>query len=249
MEKGAKVEGMHYAGGLRFEMRSGGEIYSANITPDPETGIGQLDRSAVRRSLQERRQRSRGVAGAERQEEHRDAVARLRRHDDGRPVGNLRVSADADARASCRAALSSVAQFGPPRRNRGGTCPWGRVRDAVLARRLLAANRPVGGGRGGGVTGISRSSLSPPLAVCARADGRCRDVDDVEFVGEGFDDDAGRRSRLPAIRRSRSAGARRVRGGARADRRPSESVATSILAAWSLLPSSAAAAARAVRPG
>jgi hypothetical protein len=41
MEKGAKVPGMHYAGGLRFEMRSGGEIYSANITPDPETGIGR----------------------------------------------------------------------------------------------------------------------------------------------------------------------------------------------------------------
>jgi mono/diheme cytochrome c family protein len=41
MEKGAKVEGMHYAGGMRFEMRSGGEIYSANITPDPETGIGR----------------------------------------------------------------------------------------------------------------------------------------------------------------------------------------------------------------
>jgi hypothetical protein len=41
MEKGAKVPGMHYAGGLRFEMRSGGEIYSSNITPDPETGIGR----------------------------------------------------------------------------------------------------------------------------------------------------------------------------------------------------------------
>jgi hypothetical protein len=35
------VPGMHYAGGLRFEMRSGGEIYSANITPDPDTGIGR----------------------------------------------------------------------------------------------------------------------------------------------------------------------------------------------------------------
>jgi len=41
MEKGAKVPGMDYAGGMRFEMRSGGEIYSANITPDPETGIGR----------------------------------------------------------------------------------------------------------------------------------------------------------------------------------------------------------------
>jgi mono/diheme cytochrome c family protein len=41
MEKGAKVPGMLYAGGLRFEMRSGGVMYSANITPDPETGIGR----------------------------------------------------------------------------------------------------------------------------------------------------------------------------------------------------------------
>jgi mono/diheme cytochrome c family protein len=40
-DQGAKVPGMDYAGGLRFEMRSGGEIYSANITPDPETGIGR----------------------------------------------------------------------------------------------------------------------------------------------------------------------------------------------------------------
>ena len=41
MDKGAKIPGMDYAGGLRFEMRSGGEIFSANITPDPETGIGK----------------------------------------------------------------------------------------------------------------------------------------------------------------------------------------------------------------
>jgi mono/diheme cytochrome c family protein len=40
-EKGEKVPGMDYAGGLKFEMRSGGEIQSANITPDPETGIGR----------------------------------------------------------------------------------------------------------------------------------------------------------------------------------------------------------------
>lgn len=40
-DKGEKVPGMDYAGGLKFEMRSGGEIQSANITPDPETGIGR----------------------------------------------------------------------------------------------------------------------------------------------------------------------------------------------------------------
>lgn len=41
MESGAPVPGMQFAGGMRFEMQSGGEIYSANITPDPETGIGR----------------------------------------------------------------------------------------------------------------------------------------------------------------------------------------------------------------
>lgn len=40
-EQGAKMPGMDYAGGMRFEMKSGGEIHSANITPDPETGIGK----------------------------------------------------------------------------------------------------------------------------------------------------------------------------------------------------------------
>jgi mono/diheme cytochrome c family protein len=40
-EQGAKVPGMDYAGGMKFEMKSGGEIHSANITPDPETGIGR----------------------------------------------------------------------------------------------------------------------------------------------------------------------------------------------------------------
>ena len=40
MERGP-VPGMAFAGGLEFEMRSGGEHHSANITPDPETGIGR----------------------------------------------------------------------------------------------------------------------------------------------------------------------------------------------------------------
>lgn len=40
-EQGAKVPGMDYAGGMKFEMKSGGEIHSANITPDAETGIGR----------------------------------------------------------------------------------------------------------------------------------------------------------------------------------------------------------------
>jgi hypothetical protein len=41
IENGARAPGMDFAGGMRFEMQSGGEIYSANITPDPETGIGR----------------------------------------------------------------------------------------------------------------------------------------------------------------------------------------------------------------
>jgi mono/diheme cytochrome c family protein len=40
MERGRPVEGMAYAGGMEFHMRSGGVQYSANITPDVETGIG-----------------------------------------------------------------------------------------------------------------------------------------------------------------------------------------------------------------
>jgi mono/diheme cytochrome c family protein len=41
MDRGKPREGMEYAGGLEFKMRSGGVQRSANITPDPETGIGR----------------------------------------------------------------------------------------------------------------------------------------------------------------------------------------------------------------
>jgi mono/diheme cytochrome c family protein len=41
MERGQPVPGMAFAGGLKFTTRSGGVQYSANITPDPETGIGR----------------------------------------------------------------------------------------------------------------------------------------------------------------------------------------------------------------
>ena len=41
MERGQPLPGMAFAGGLEFRMRSGGVQYSANITPDPETGIGR----------------------------------------------------------------------------------------------------------------------------------------------------------------------------------------------------------------
>jgi len=40
MVRGRPVAGMAFAGGLEFHMRSGGVQYSANITPDPDTGIG-----------------------------------------------------------------------------------------------------------------------------------------------------------------------------------------------------------------
>ncbi len=38
--KGKPVAGMDLAGGFEFKMASGGSSYSANITPDGETGIG-----------------------------------------------------------------------------------------------------------------------------------------------------------------------------------------------------------------
>jgi mono/diheme cytochrome c family protein len=41
MERGQPVPGMAFAGGLKFTTRSGGVQYSANITPDPGTGIGR----------------------------------------------------------------------------------------------------------------------------------------------------------------------------------------------------------------
>ena len=40
MERGQPVLGMAFAGGLKFTNRSGHVQYSANITPDPNTGIG-----------------------------------------------------------------------------------------------------------------------------------------------------------------------------------------------------------------
>jgi mono/diheme cytochrome c family protein len=41
MERGQPLPGMAFAGGLKFTTREGHVQYSANITPDPETGIGR----------------------------------------------------------------------------------------------------------------------------------------------------------------------------------------------------------------
>lgn len=41
---GKPVEGMDYAGGREFKLPGGGAVYSANITPDKETGIGKLNK-------------------------------------------------------------------------------------------------------------------------------------------------------------------------------------------------------------
>ena len=46
MDKGAPMPGMLFAGGLEFQLRSGGTQYSANITPDAETGIGNWTEEA-----------------------------------------------------------------------------------------------------------------------------------------------------------------------------------------------------------
>lgn len=40
MDKGAVIPGTEFAGGREFSMRKGGTAFSANITPDNETGIG-----------------------------------------------------------------------------------------------------------------------------------------------------------------------------------------------------------------
>ena len=40
-EKGQIIEEMAYAGGRDFKLASGGTVYSLNITPDKETGIGK----------------------------------------------------------------------------------------------------------------------------------------------------------------------------------------------------------------
>jgi len=46
MERGRPIEGMAYAGGLEFKTRQGHVQYSANITPDMETGIGAWTEAA-----------------------------------------------------------------------------------------------------------------------------------------------------------------------------------------------------------
>ena len=45
-ENGAPVAGQDFAGGMRFPLPSGYVAHSANITPDPETGIGRWTKAA-----------------------------------------------------------------------------------------------------------------------------------------------------------------------------------------------------------
>jgi mono/diheme cytochrome c family protein len=44
-EKGAPVPGKDFAGGAEFGLPTGGTVRSANITPDPTTGIGAWDKA------------------------------------------------------------------------------------------------------------------------------------------------------------------------------------------------------------
>jgi hypothetical protein len=46
MDGGQFVEGMDYAGGLEFQLETGGVVRAANITPDKETGIGNWTKEA-----------------------------------------------------------------------------------------------------------------------------------------------------------------------------------------------------------
>ncbi|MEP7264691.1 MAG: cytochrome C [Bacteroidota bacterium] len=41
-EKGELLKGLEFAGGFRFQLPNGDQIFTANITPDMETGIGAL---------------------------------------------------------------------------------------------------------------------------------------------------------------------------------------------------------------
>ncbi|GAA4416700.1 hypothetical protein GCM10023187_48370 [Nibrella viscosa] len=43
-EKGAPIAGTEFTGGMPFKQATGGVAFSANITPDPETGIGKWTR-------------------------------------------------------------------------------------------------------------------------------------------------------------------------------------------------------------
>ena len=45
-EKGEVIKGMEFAGGFRFQFPNGDQIFTANITPDVETGIGALTKEA-----------------------------------------------------------------------------------------------------------------------------------------------------------------------------------------------------------
>ncbi len=43
-QRGDKIEGLDFAGGFKFPLPSGGTVFSSNITPDSETGIGSWSR-------------------------------------------------------------------------------------------------------------------------------------------------------------------------------------------------------------
>lgn len=44
-ERQENLTGMDYAGGRAFPLRTGGTVYSSNISPDPETGIGKWSKA------------------------------------------------------------------------------------------------------------------------------------------------------------------------------------------------------------
>jgi hypothetical protein len=46
MKDGQYIEGMGFAGGFEFPLETGGVCRSSNITPDPETGIGNWTKEA-----------------------------------------------------------------------------------------------------------------------------------------------------------------------------------------------------------
>ncbi len=63
-EKGQVIPDLAYAGGREFPMPSGDIVRSANITPDPETGIGKLSKKDFIQRFRERRDATKEPAKA-----------------------------------------------------------------------------------------------------------------------------------------------------------------------------------------
>lgn len=96
-KNGTRVKGLTLAGGEEFHV-AGAVVVSANITPDPQTGIGRWsEQDFLDRFYQYKRICREGVAGGWSRELHADALAEFRATRTGGPESHLRLPADAAA--------------------------------------------------------------------------------------------------------------------------------------------------------